>query len=166
MNTRAYLEQMVEIRKNSNLRPMGVSYSCLEDFVLKEGKEFKYSPRPDSIPKKKDNYCFQNSFEVARKHNLSYVEGFANAGIVMLHAWCVDKSGVVVDPTWNKGSDYFGVVIPAYLMYALVLNRGKYGILDDWENRWPVLRFGLPELLKQMKKNRNFLKGLKHAKAG
>ena len=42
-----------------------------------------------------------------------YVEGYAvNRWIAMhtvAHAWCINSDNFVVDPTWDEGTDYFGV---------------------------------------------------------
>ena len=77
--------------------------------------------------------CFMNAYQYAERHDLFYVEGYAmpNGLIPLSHAWCVDKEGVIHDPTWDHADDYFGV--PFYLdtVQEILQETGYYGIFDN-----------------------------------
>lgn len=87
--------------------------------------------------------CFQNAANlVIGNPKYRYVEGMAMGVIPTMHAWVIDAQDRVIDNTWMNGVDYFGVVIPFdYLLHALV-SRGYYGVIDNWQQEWPVLRLG------------------------
>ncbi len=68
-------------------------------------------PLPAGMPKGKVGDCYSNCFTWKYKNQdspLVYCEGYAigRLGIPVLHAWLVDPSGKVVDPTWCGESDY------------------------------------------------------------
>jgi hypothetical protein len=73
---------------------------------------------------------------------LIYVEGYALGVIPVEHAWCSDANGNVIDNTWIKrpGADYFGVPIKTQYATRAVIMSGHYGVIDDWEHQWPILR--------------------------
>jgi hypothetical protein len=78
--------------------------------------------------------CYRNAAMLALAEScLVYCEGFAVAHFPVEHAWCVDRVGRVVEPTWHcPGSEYFGVPIrTAYLRKALV-DQGSCGVLGSW----------------------------------
>lgn len=152
--TKLYLESVCKIRQGQ--KAIG-DYTCLEHFILENGHEFKSGPksRPRSIKKMKDRYCFQNCYELSlERRNLQYAEGFAVAVIPTIHAWCINKRSKVIDPTWDNGQDYIGVIIPRQLMVGTALTRGSYGVLDNWEQHWPLLRYGIDGLLKLIEENK------------
>lgn len=55
--------------------------------------------------------CFGNALNaVLVNPDLIYVEGYSNGGFFpMHHAWVVDGNGTVFDPTWDDGTDYYGI---------------------------------------------------------
>jgi hypothetical protein len=73
--------------------------------LLRYGQGFGPWPLPDDIPVMRERCCYLNSFTLATEQpdRLTYVEGygvFAKADSWgMPHAWCVDRSGHVVDAT-------------------------------------------------------------------
>lgn len=126
----------------------GFVYSCVEDFLLRHGREFEPSPFPKRYSRGGLSQCFHNSrVLVSRaKGNLRYVEGYAMTKEVCIplhHAWCVDKQDHVVDPTWAREGQtpigYFGVVFPIELVYK-VQNKDNLSVLHDWVNGYPLLR--------------------------
>lgn len=97
--------------------------SPVYEFLLKHGVEFKGTPWKEFLSKYRKmekRMCFANSWEAALKFpNLTYYEGFAYAGtIIVHHGWCVDERGRVVDFTWRETGrldcpadqwEYFGI---------------------------------------------------------
>lgn len=49
----------------------------------------------------------------------------------MHHAWCVDKHGVVIDPTWRDGNDYFGIPFDQSFAVNHMLSTKSWGILGE-----------------------------------
>jgi predicted ABC-type ATPase len=112
--------------------------------VAKEGKAYK-APTED-MPERyrsmrgQPKMCFQNSTELAMMHpELKYVEGYASPpgiGLPIHHAWCVDKDGNVVDPTWKHGTDaehpaaYRGIEVSPTGLSHILDKTGHYGVLD------------------------------------
>jgi len=131
-----YLAAVTELRAPRD----GFKYRCLEEFVLKNGRFMgARSPEPDKFRSGRMGQCFANAFRLMLS-GLQYVEGFAAGIIPVLHAWLVDGEGRVIDPTWRTGEVYFGVVFPAEFVIETVLARGRYGVLDNYERGFPLLR--------------------------
>ena len=80
--------------------------------------------------------CFKNAFTLAGSNPgvLAYVEGLAlTCGIPLHHAWCVDRDGNVIEPTWpDMGEAYFGVALDIDAMRAHVLAKGTYGFIEGF----------------------------------
>jgi hypothetical protein len=83
--------------------------------------------------------CYANATHMALgPPRMRYVEGYAVNGdfsIPLAHAWNLDEDGLVVDPTWAAGHDYFGVEIPRQAIIETTLETGVYGVLP---NLWQV----------------------------
>ena len=137
-----YMKQLVSFRKKGIPVPKGWRYSCIEDFVLRNGKSYiEIVPFWNELMKPQN--CYGNAFEVSLANKgLTYVEGYARKkrGISTLHAWCITKDEKVIDPTWNDGVEYFGVPFKKKFVKDTVLRRKLYGILDDWQSDWPLLK--------------------------
>ena len=124
-------------------RPEGFVYSCIEDFVLKNGRHMGDRSERSALYKNgRIKECYRNALFLAHDHrDLIYCEGYALGAILpVLHAWCVDNKGNVIDPTWNDGKDYFGVMFSTRFAVKHTLARGCYGLIDDWKNHFPLLR--------------------------
>lgn len=84
--------------------------------------------------------CFGNSHRLAKRKRLIYVEGYAlktPSNIGIHHAWCTDESGIVIDPTWGQGIEYFG--IPLDFKYARQnTSEDNMSVLDQWQRDWPI----------------------------
>ena len=139
----AYMKMVVKARKSQKT---DLKYSCFEDFVLANGREFKIEPGPVKFRMGEARQCFMNSFhlsQIPREPSLIYCEGFAMGVIPLLHAWCVDSNGNVYDPTWNPiGTAYFGVPFDEKFVMKTALARRKFGLIDDWQDGFPLLLGG------------------------
>lgn len=143
-----FLRQMVSAREifaDKTPRPPDFQYLCMEDFILREGYLMgNRSPRSDRLRRGRPKECYHNAYLLALSNpRLIYCEGYAVSGNVPLpvaHAWCIDEKGNVIDPTWKDGRSYYGV--PFKIAYVSEKNRSKknYGIIDNWEHKWPLLR--------------------------
>jgi hypothetical protein len=138
-DVKKYMEQMVEImRPHSN---NGFKYINIPHFVLELGRPMgDMKPFPKNLTKGKKKECFRNAMLLAIEKNWTYCEGYALAVIPTHHAWVLDDDGDVIDPTWDEGVDYYGVEIPMSYALPKVFGRGYYGIIDDPQNRFPLLR--------------------------
>ncbi len=98
--------------------------------VLVHGRTFsEMSPNGMKYKPGKPKHCYWNAYELAARTRgkLRYVEGYANGGIPMSHAWCIDEHDRVIDPTWRPDNgqyddgdrDYFGIVIPLPIVKRL-----------------------------------------------
>lgn len=135
-----YLKSIYVFHQNPILRP-DFKYHSIEAFVLKNGKEMgKRSERSDNYPKAKQKECFRNAYLLAVEHDLTYCEGYAMGIIPVLHAWCLDKDDLVIDVTWKDGTEYVGVPFQTKYISRILLERKSYGIIDNWEMKWPLLR--------------------------
>jgi hypothetical protein len=129
-----YLRVMASVQKQCN---QGYS-SC--DFILKHGRKFSTGPR--SFPRwGKLKECFKNALEAATLHGFVYCEGYASGVIPVLHAWCVDpKTGLVVDPTWENGTEYFGVPFQHSYVLDFVDRHQVYdSLIENYRDKWPLI---------------------------
>ena len=100
--------------------------------------------------------CYANALRFARTHpRVRYFEGFASpnsAGdsITYGHAWCVDKHGHVLDPTWcAPAATYHGIEIPlARLGWDAIGELARYstsgGMLYNYGYGDPLLSYPWP----------------------
>ncbi len=136
-----FLKLTVGFRKGQiGLR--GGKYLGADDFVLQHGREFPQRPLPEGVVRGPMKDCFRNAAHLLYEHpEYTYVEGYAAGMIPMLHAWCVDDEGFVVDNTWPEeiGNCYFGVPFNTRFVMRTLCERGYYGIIDNMEQGWPLL---------------------------
>jgi hypothetical protein len=153
---KAYMTMVAAAKAGS--RDNNLTYKSIEEFVLKNGRAFS-SPvagLPKGFKGMKMGFCFMNAYQLAdMRPDLTYVEGFASyRGVPMAHAWVVDKQNRVIDPTWftdKKGTPnhwttksdhhrYFGVKFKIDDVRKTIFARGKYGVLHNPEQGFPLLR--------------------------
>lgn len=138
-----YLESMNGFYANV-IKTKDRQYSSMYDFVLKNGVECKPQVFPyqkfECAPRTKRE-CFRNAWILAEWFDLIYVEGYANSIIPVIHAWCVDEELNVYDPTWDdpEKASYFGVLFSNRYVGNTIFERCKYGVLDNFEMRYPLL---------------------------
>lgn len=138
-----FLEFSVQAMKDLQPKPTGIGgYLCLYDFVLRQGREWTYAPKPRAIPWGKMGLCFMNAAHLAMsRRDLIYCEGYASGLIPTPHAWVVTKEGVVIDNTWrDRCESYYGIAIKRSYLRRSLLNYHRYGLIDQWEKKWPLLR--------------------------
>jgi hypothetical protein len=152
-----HLNHHIRIRNRvfENDKPTHLKYSCIEDFVLKHGHHFKNVLEPTShgYEQRELKQCFKNSYQLALESGgeLIYCEGFAlNVFFPVIHAWCIDLKGRVIDVTWDKSKlilsegmsdfEYFGIPFDFNFVCEQILKSKHYGILDCWELDFPHIR--------------------------
>ena len=117
---RTILAHMMQGRNDASL--------CLSHGVLRNS-----SPLPDEIVRSQAGHCYASAGRLAfaRPKEYTYCEGWAqsSAGIPLQHAWCLDRRGNVVDPTWayHKGAQYLGVPIKVTALSNHLLKKRTWG---------------------------------------
>jgi len=136
-----FLEAMVEMKKKMS-RPEEWKYGSIEEFILAHGRPFESVKEPPRRGKMKE--CFKNATELSlHDRRYIYVEGYAirqGIGLPLHHAWCVDKEGTVYDPTWEEGTEYYGVPFEHLFVVKMAFKAETYGLLDLWHLQWPLLQ--------------------------
>lgn len=125
-------------------------FSAPAAFILKHGDIMdRVSARPRNFKRGALGDCYMNAGRIAWDNpDLRYVEGYAVPGTVafpMMHAWLIDPDGRVIDPTWENGAAYFGVVIPNEAYSECLMRLGYWGVFD---NLWMA-----PKLLEVIEKS-------------
>ena len=109
-------------------------------YAVEHGRFWTPAPRPASISAGVPRHCFANAWALAlERQDLWHVEGYAydqGLGLIVEHAWCVDMTATVIDPTWTdpERCRYFGAVFPRRLVAEGLERFGKHGLLDV--GRW------------------------------
>lgn len=144
-----FLKAEVAMIRAMNATRIG-NYVSLGDFVLTNGRRFNPTLKlPPGIKCGRLGHCFRNAATLAIDRNdLIYCEGYAAGVLPVLHAWLCDKDGNVIDPTWCRdvkgesymGTEYFGVPISQKYLIEHLCEHEKYGLVDAWEARWPMLQ--------------------------
>lgn len=143
---RSYLQAMIELHRQIRAGQETLAYSSIEEFVLRAGRFYPWRKRPRKYRKDPSGQCFRNAQILAsRRSDLTYCEGFGASVIPLLHAWCIDRKGEVIDSTWNGSGGYWGVTIATkYVMRRMVETQKHISLIDDWSDGWPLLT-GLSE---------------------
>ena len=121
------------------------AYTSEADFILKNGRSFEYAALPRGVRMGRPRECFRNAATLAlRKPDIyMYVEGYAvNRWMAMhtvAHAWCIGSDNFVVDPTWDEGTEYFGVPFRHDYLSRVLKARRDYGLIDNPEMDFPLV---------------------------
>lgn len=115
------------------------------NFVLQHGRSYEWRALPRGVRPGEPRRCFDNAVGLALRSSAlyTYAEGYAInrwvAGHPVHHAWCIDREGFVVDPTWDNGADYLGVPFSqGYVRLITSLTNGR-GLIDNAEMDYPLL---------------------------
>lgn len=105
-------------------------------YIAAHGQEFNAQPLPADVEPGTPKECYRNaSMLVMSRSDLTYAEGFAEThklpGLAFLHAWAVDRSGNVVDPTWPEPAKakYFGVKYDRIKYLKALYKQKLFGVL-------------------------------------
>jgi hypothetical protein len=115
-------------------------------FVLEYGWWYEPADLPEKIVAGAPRECFNNATDlIFHDAGLVYCEGYAifTSGIgPTIHACVTDGQGRAIDNTWAPpGVAYAGVpFLSTFLMMRAVEHRATIGLIDDWQNNWPLLR--------------------------
>ena len=122
------------------------AFNTLYHFVDELGSDYVGRALPDQYEFDTPKQCYSNSTILCIGYGcLTYCEGYVLPGkipIPLAHAWCVDSDGGVVDTTLADptGWEYCGVQIKEEYVIKILSERGYHaGVLDNWQNRWPLL---------------------------
>lgn len=141
LTSKDYLEFVAKAHRiNFERDPKPCQYMGPVDMLLREGKEFQTGPNT-FLGYGLTKQCYRNALELAilKPDLYTYVEGYAINLLPVLHAWCIDKDGVVVEPTpnWEKGYSYFGIPFQTSYAKKMILHMGT-GCVDSWEVGYPL----------------------------
>jgi len=128
-----YFKLVMEVAKKAGFSRDSL-FTSLEHFVHAHGKRFHRRVSHASTPNRQ---CYKNATWMAiTNRNLIYCEGYALNLIPVLHAWCMDESGAVVDPTWGVGRAYMGVAFKTSFVQQQMQVTKTYGLLE-----WPGMTY-------------------------
>lgn len=121
----------------------GFVFDGIEDFLLQRATFWTKTELPQGVSFGAIKQCYDNALHRARRHSLLYVEGLSLGVIPVNHAWCGSEQGACYEVTWNKRiidnePAYLGVAFP--LKHAMRARRLECSVLDNWRDKWPVLR--------------------------
>lgn len=152
LHLRNYLEKVAQLRQSMAQPRDGWRYTSVEQYVIENGRWWQNAPLPSTVQRGRKKECFFNAGNLAlnsgRLHPklYRYIEGFAwmPESIPVMHAWCVDRKGKVIDPTWDyhPNTVYFGVCFDADYLLDVISCTGNWGILGPDNPYIPLLRTG------------------------
>jgi hypothetical protein len=107
-------------------------------FLLRRGRGFRTGRHTYSGPRGTPKLCFMNAGNLAIANpEMTYVEGYVRlmGSIPIEHAWCIDATGRIIDPTLRNGKDvdcYFGAAFTTEFLLRTIQRSGVWGILGGW----------------------------------
>lgn len=116
-------------------------------FIMKHGQPFVANEKTYAGKRGPMKMCYMNATqEVLNNPDRTYVEGYITVyGIPIAHAWTVDKTGQIYDPTINPDvniSGYFGVPFNTEYVLKAALKNKVYGLLGHGSKTLPELMEG------------------------
>ena len=154
------LDQMLNLHvgMRDGRKPTGWKYGSTEELVLAEGRNWEPQPLPkDAEPwRGEPQECYSNAAKAVlgmsglfAHPDWRYVEGYALAKDIpfpVAHAWAVDQDDRVIELTWpDAGLEYRGIEFDHDRLRGILLKREMFGVLDDWQNEYPLLQHGASE---------------------
>ncbi len=139
---KTFLFQVDELM--TNVRKSGWLYHSYEGFIMWEGTP-RIDVRVDVSGRVKE--CYKNAYMAAIENDWSYVEGYAMSEILpVMHAWCLDNEGQVVETTWETaGTEYYGVTLEIMWVTERIAATGMWGVMpNDYLNEYQLLKAGVP----------------------
>jgi len=149
-----YISTVADVMRNvSKQSSKPTTFIGIHELVLVNGKFMPTGPFPKGLRRGKMGECFYNAFRLTMDNprRFVYVEGYACGKIPLPleHGWVWDrKLGKVLDPTWNESTEYYGIPFKWDFVCRTVVDRKRYGVIDNMEQNFPLLR--LPELIKSV----------------
>jgi hypothetical protein len=127
-----HLDFLVKFQERQNLQGL----MAPARFLLDHGRSYKLGPDSFKGRRMKIKECFRNAALQAMRHpELTYVEGYVEYIIPIEHAWLVDKTGRVIEPTLRRKTpvkDYFGVPVKTEYLIKTITRNKLYGVFDFW----------------------------------
>jgi hypothetical protein len=109
----------------------GWKFNSVEALVLHYGRSYTPAPLPEGICRGEMRQCYSNAMQLVKtRSDLTYVEGYAFSVVFpMGHGWATADGRTAIDPTWDNGSDYFGIPFTRSFWEGFVASTGYWGIL-------------------------------------
>lgn len=130
----AWLSALADIHRTRG-RPPGWNFDGVEDLVLTHGRWGTPAPLPSGRARGPAGTCYANAQAYSTRHGLTYVEGYglSSGELVYAHAWCVDDTGNVHDPTWPPGTGlaYLGLPFTTRYIKAFTKRLGDACLLHE-----------------------------------
>lgn len=121
--------------------------SAFNSAIRDHGAVFTSQPLPAEFERGPKKQCFMNAGRLAlERDDLFYCEGVAHSVIPVEHAWCIDREGRVIDPTWDEPErcTYVGVAFKPDWFFDRIQKTGMWGVIGG--EMFPKdLRFTLHE---------------------
>jgi hypothetical protein len=144
MEARAELRSILEtLAQHKRHLRKAYKYNSMEQFVLAHVKDYVWRERPKGIRQKRMGLCYSNAQRLMLRNDLTYVEGYAYGvnAYPILHAWCIDESGLVIEPTRTHCKAYIGVPFSTDFVMSVMAATGEHrSLIDDWRNGWPLVK--------------------------
>lgn len=105
-------------------------------FLARHSRFWPATPLPEAFARGTPRECFRNAGSLAMAYpELTYVEGMALHTILpTAHAWCVDRDGRVIDPTWDYSptSAYLGIPFRRDFLYRQLEATQVWGLMAEF----------------------------------
>lgn len=124
------------LEQHVNMRLAAGADMPLGRLVLGIGKGYEGISFADK--RRPSRKCYENALKYAEAKGLRYAEGYGLSGTLLKggcvfpveHAWCVDRDGRAVDPTWEEpeASFYMGIEFDVWQVWRRVSQTGTFGM--------------------------------------